>query len=107
MKTSAAKRVPSRRPSAEVRFQLAKALVRTGQLAEAHQHVQLALQSGVRDAQVYELAALLEGALGSARRADVYRRLAVSLDPGGSGWRSRGLTVGRVGEVARHASASR
>lgn len=83
----------ARRPSAEVRFQLARALARSGASDEANELVQAALASGARDAQFYELAAILEKQRGNAARSAMYHRLAQQLDPGNSGWRTAGISV--------------
>jgi tetratricopeptide (TPR) repeat protein len=77
----------TRRPSADCRFQLARALARTGAHAEASLQVQAALASGARDARLYELAARLE----AGPRSDLYRHEAEALDPGASGWRQLGM----------------
>lgn len=77
----------SRRPSAETRFQLARALARSGANVEAKQQVHAALATGVRDARLYELAARVE----NGPRSTLYTRLAEQLDPGASGWRQLGL----------------
>ena len=81
----------ARRPSVEARFQLARALARTGGRDEALRQVQAALASGAREAQLYELAARLEQQRGGPARAALYARLADRLDPGRSGWRTAGL----------------
>jgi tetratricopeptide (TPR) repeat protein len=80
-----------RRPSADARFQLARALARTGNRGEALRQVQHALASGAREAQIYELASRLEQQRGNAARAALYAREADRLDPGASGWRTAGL----------------
>lgn len=77
----------TRRTSADTRFQLARALARSGRRDEAVVHVRAALASGTRDARLYELAARLE----TGARAEVYAREAERLDPGGSGWRGLGM----------------
>ncbi len=76
-----------RRPSAETRFQLARALARLGARDEAMTHVRAALATGARDARLYELAARVE----TGPRAALYAREAEALDPGGSGWRQLGM----------------
>ena len=76
-----------RRPSAETRFQLARALTRSGAVEEAAAEIRLALASGARDARMYELAARLE----RGPRRQLYAREAEALDRGGSGWRTLGL----------------
>ncbi len=79
------------RPSAETRFQLARALASAGQSGEALEQVQSALASGAREPQLYELAARLEVRRHNTARAALYSRLARELDPGSSGWRQLGL----------------
>ena len=81
----------SRRPSAPARFQLARALARTGNPGEALRQVQAALALGAREAQIYELASRLEQRRGNAARSALYAREAARLDPGASGWRKAGL----------------
>lgn len=81
----------TRRPSAEARFQLARALARTGARGEALRQVQAALAGGAREAQLFELASRLERQRGNAARAALYAREADRLDPAGSGWRKMGL----------------
>ena len=81
----------SRRPSAEARFQLARAHARSGSPGEALRQVQAALATGAREAPLYELAARLERRRGNAARAALYAREADRLDPGASGWRAMGL----------------
>ena len=76
-----------RRPSADTRFQLARALHRAGQRDEALKQITAALASGARDARMFELAARLE----TGTRAVDYAREADKLDPGGSGWRKLGM----------------
>lgn len=76
-----------RRPSVETRFQLARALARSGAKDEAKAHVHAALTTGVHDARLYELAARLE----SGPRAAMYAEEAQALDPGASGWRQLGM----------------
>jgi tetratricopeptide (TPR) repeat protein len=80
-----------RRPSADARFQLARALARTGNRGEALRQVHAALASGAREAQLFELASRLERQRGNAARAALYTREADRLDPGASGWRKAGL----------------
>ncbi len=77
----------ARRPSADTRFQLARALARAGVRAEAAEQIGLALASGVRDARTYELAARVE----SGPRAELYARQARALDLGASRWRAYAL----------------
>lgn len=72
-----------RRPSAETRFQLARALARSGARDEAMRQVRAALATGVRDARLYELAAHVE----TGPRAALYAHEAEAIDPGGAGWR--------------------
>ncbi len=81
----------ARRPSADARFQLARALARTGNPGEASRQVHAALALGAREAQLYELAARLEQQRGNAARSALYAREADRLDPGASGWRKAGL----------------
>jgi tetratricopeptide (TPR) repeat protein len=81
----------ARRGSFEARFQLARALTRSGARDEAIREVQTALASGAHEAQLYELAAQLDGQRGNAAGAALYTRLADKLDPGSSGWRKIGL----------------
>jgi tetratricopeptide (TPR) repeat protein len=81
----------ARRGSFEARFQLARALARTGARDEAIREVQAALSSGAHEAQLYELAAQLEAQRGNAAAAALYTRQADRLDPGSSGWRKIGL----------------
>lgn len=76
-----------RRPSADTRFQLARALAGTEARDEALAQVRAALATGARDARIYELASRLE----TGPRAALYAREAAALDPGGSGWRSLGM----------------
>jgi tetratricopeptide (TPR) repeat protein len=82
-----------RRPSADTRFQLARALIRAGRAGragtrdEALVQVRAALASGARDARLFELAARLE----TGTRAADYAREADKLDPGASGWRKLGM----------------
>ena len=77
------------RPSADTRFQLARALYRTHALDEARVQIQAALSSGVRDARFYELAARVE----TGPRRAFYAREATRLDPGSSGWRTLGMAT--------------
>jgi len=76
-----------RRPSADTRFQLARALHRAGQRDEALTQVSAALATGARDARLYELAARVA----TAGHAAHYAREAATLDPGGAGWRRLGM----------------
>ena len=85
----------TRRGSFEARFQLARALARSGARDEATHEVQAALASGAHEAQLYELAAQLEAQRGNAAGAALYTRLADRLDPGSSGWRKLGLGQAR------------
>jgi len=80
-----------RRQSFEARFQLARALARSGERDEAIRQVQAALASGAHEAQLYELAAELEVQRGNLAAAAMYTRQADRLDPGSSGWRTLGL----------------
>ncbi|MBC7793722.1 MAG: hypothetical protein H7Z43_08435 [Clostridia bacterium] len=80
-----------RRPSADTRFQLARALAVNGDKAGALVQMHALLATGMREAQFYELAARLERDAGAPTRALLYRRLAKQLDPGGSGWRALGV----------------
>lgn len=82
-----AKEEVGRRPSADTRFQLARALWRSGLQAEAALQVRAALASGARDARLYELAAHVEG----GTRGTMYLHEAEDLDPGRSGWRALGM----------------
>lgn len=75
------------RPSADTRFQLARALYRSGNRDQAALQVQAALATGARDARLYELASRLE----TGPRKALYARQAAALDPGNSGWRSLGM----------------
>jgi predicted Zn-dependent protease len=88
-----------KRGSFEARYQLARALMRTGARDEAIREVQAALASGAHEAQLYELASELEQQRGNAAGAALYTRLADRLDPGSSGWRKLGLsaTAGKDG----------
>jgi len=81
----------ARRGSFEARFQLARALARNGARDEAAREVRAALATGAHEAQLYELAAVLETQRGNAAGAAMYRRQADRLDPGASGWRSLGM----------------
>jgi tetratricopeptide (TPR) repeat protein len=83
----------ARRGSFEARFQLARALARSGARDEAERQVQAALASGTHEAPLYELAARLASRRGDAATAALYTRLADRLDPGRSGWRSLGLEL--------------
>jgi Tfp pilus assembly protein PilF len=77
----------AQRPSADARFQLARALGRAGKLDDALAQLEAALATGARDARVYELAAELAEQRGEATRAVVFRVQAERLDPGGAGRR--------------------
>jgi hypothetical protein len=68
----------------EARFQLARALARVNDLDGARAQIRIALASGAREAQLYELASRLD-----KPRAELYAREAAKLDPGNSGWRQR------------------
>lgn len=81
------------RPSADTRFQLARALAAGGNRREALDAVRAALATGARDARLYELASRLERASANASRADLYAAEAARLDPGNAGWRSLGLRI--------------
>jgi len=81
----------ARRPSADARFQLARALARTGNPGEALRQIHAALALGARQAQIYELAARLEQRRGNPARGALYAREAERLDPGASGWRKVGM----------------
>ncbi len=74
------------RPSADARFQLARALYRKGDQKAAQEQIRAILSSGAREAEFYELAARVDSA-----RATLYRKLAGELDPHDSGWRRLGL----------------
>jgi tetratricopeptide (TPR) repeat protein len=76
-----------RRPSADTRFQLARALFRSGDREEARVQVQAALATGARDARLFELASRLE----TGARSEELAKEAVALDPGDSGWRKLGM----------------
>lgn len=69
------------RPSAEARFQLARALARAGGRDEALRHVHAALAAGTREAPLYALAAQLEQQRGNTARAALYAGEAARLDP--------------------------
>jgi tetratricopeptide (TPR) repeat protein len=78
------------RPSADTRFQLARALYLSGvpgAVEDARTQIQAALASGARDARFYELAARVE----SGPRRALYAHEAERLDPGNSGWRKLGM----------------
>lgn len=81
------------RPSADTRFQHARALAAGGNRREAQGAVRAALATGARDARLYELAARLERASGNAQRAELYAGEASRLDPGNAGWRGLGLRI--------------
>ena len=83
----------ARRPSADVRFQLARAYHRANRPREGLVQIRAALSTGARDARIYELASRLEAALGNTPRAEMYRREANALDPANSGWRYLGMSV--------------
>lgn len=75
------------RPSADTRFQLARALARSGAREQAAVQVRAALATGVRDARLYELASRVE----DGPRKALYAREAAKLDPRGTGWRTLGM----------------
>jgi len=81
----------ARRPSADTRFQLARALARTGDRDGAMREVDAALATGAREAALYELAARLEARRGNGARAAMYAHEADRLDPSRSGWRAIGM----------------
>ncbi len=81
----------TKRGSFEARFQLARALARSGRNDDAMVQIQAALSNGTREAQVYELASQLETRRGNLARAALYTKLADRIDPGSSGWRGLGL----------------
>ncbi len=81
----------TRRPAAETRFQLARALAWTGEYDEADTQLQAAFASGAREPQYYELAARLALRHGDLPRAKRYEELADSVDPVRGPWRSLGL----------------
>ncbi|HEX3758582.1 MAG TPA: hypothetical protein VHW23_07730 [Kofleriaceae bacterium] len=93
----------ARRGSYEARFQLARALARSGARDEAEHQVQAALASGAREAPLYELAARLAARRGDPATAALYTRLADQVDPDRSGsdrsgsdrsgWRGLGLEL--------------
>ncbi len=79
------------RPSAESRFQLARAYARSGATEQAHIEIQGTLAQGAREAKYYELASRLEKARNDPGRTELYRRLAGEMDPGAHGWRNQGM----------------
>jgi Tfp pilus assembly protein PilF len=87
----------SRRASFEARFQLARALARSGDRAGATHEVEAALASGAHEAQLYELAAQLAAQRGDPAAAALYTQLADRFDPDrpggprGTAWRKLGL----------------
>ncbi len=81
----------TRRPSVMSRFQLARALARSGDTGAAMTQVQAALATGAHEAELYELAARLERQKGGGPRAAMYEREADRYDPGRSGWRALGM----------------
>lgn len=95
----------SRRGSFEARFQLARALARSGARDDAEHQVQAALAAGTHEPQLYELATALAARRGDTASAALYTRLADQLDPSAAGqtasgsrassWRKLGLEVGR------------
>src|SRR5262249_13207446 len=80
-----------RRPSADVRFQLARALARADRTDDAWAQVDAALATGAREPQLFELAARLQRTRGHDAEADRYTREAERLDPDDHGWRELGL----------------
>ncbi|MBA2541562.1 MAG: hypothetical protein H0V17_18105 [Deltaproteobacteria bacterium] len=80
-----------RRPSADTRYQLARAYARAGDVAQAMVELQGALATGAHEPQFYELASRLEKLRGDAGRAAMYAKLAAELDPGSHGWRALGM----------------
>jgi tetratricopeptide (TPR) repeat protein len=79
------------RPSAETRYQLARALTRAGQSDDALAQVQAALASGAHEPQLYELAARLETRRHNSARAALYGRLARELSPESTSWLQAGM----------------
>lgn len=71
----------AKRPSADARYQLARALARSGKVAEALAQLDSALATGARDARLYALAAQLEQQRGDAARAATLRGEAARIDP--------------------------
>ena len=61
------------RPSADARYQLARALARSGKIDDAIAQLDAALATGARDARLYELAAQLEQQRGDGARAAMFR----------------------------------
>lgn len=88
---SLAREEVTHRPSAEARYQLARALSRAHDRDEAADVLQQALASGAREPQMYELAARLETWRNNAARAAMYTREADKLDPQHPGWRGIGM----------------
>jgi tetratricopeptide (TPR) repeat protein len=76
-----------KRASLEVRYQLARALARTGRDAEADAQLQAALATGAHEAQLYELAAELAAKRGDTDLAATYTHDADDVDPVNTGWR--------------------
>lgn len=66
----------AKRPSALARFQLARALAKTGATDDALAEIQTILSTGARDPRFYELASQLEIRRGNAPRAAMFARLA-------------------------------
>ncbi|MFN0247938.1 MAG: tetratricopeptide repeat protein [Kofleriaceae bacterium] len=95
----------TRRASADVRFQLARAYHRAGRPSEGIVQIRAALATGARDARIYEIAARLEAAMGNTSRADLYLRQANVLDPGNRGWRHLGMAVVKGAAASSDASA--
>jgi len=81
----------TRRPGAETRFQLARALAWTGDREGALEQLYAAFATGAREPQYYELAARLETARGDAARGAMYTGLADARDPKRAGWRTMGM----------------
>lgn len=80
-----------RRPSAESRYQLARAAARAGDLDQAFSEIQATLAQGAHEPQFYELASRIETRRNNATRAAFYLRLANELDPDAHGWRKQGM----------------
>jgi len=81
----------ARRPAAETRFQLARALACTGNFDEAHDQIEAALATGAKEPQYYELAARLARKRNETDGAQHYADLADSVDPAHGRWRSIGM----------------
>lgn len=80
-----------RRPSAESRYQLARALARMGDFEQANVEIQAVLAQGAQEPQFFELASRIESKRNNLPRAALYTRLANELDPEPSGWRDQGM----------------